>query len=1000
MLVKLRGQGRKKDKSAASEIIGNILILGITVTLFTGVFAFVNDIPAPPEPLQVEFGSELIGDVLYIYHRGGSDLRTEDLHIQISANHKTAAFLVGDGQLASASSQTWRPGDTWSLDLDENAWKFPLDGSPLSITSLSISVSHSTLVQPLWTHVLLSDSNLPVKIRNFKTLDVDGRPKQVDLGNGNVWVIDLRDDGFGLWVEVDEPSGVKVQQVWADLSSIGASNHAALSLTGGEIYVYSSGTAPSSDVGLYEIRIYLQDNLGKIGYETRYVQLWKGSVDPSNPPVTPEEPEEYPLDQGTSNPEMVNDLYFLTPQQWAEFVASGGTVNVHDTFTVSGNSIVMAFKNSAITDMPDDMDWGGDTAGSPHLIVSISSAFYAQRGEPSYNREFNAEVYVEKLEIGEVLWNYYTIILEDSDLAILERGLFIEAKVKFREEGKELKDTVVRATAYGSFHRPENEHVKVQTFHPGGPPKGVLSIGDDVIISITLPFASDDYLSVGDPKFRISSFHTERSQEVITTRIDSVGNVINFHMESFEAVGIYLSNSSFFIRSNPLPFKLGNDNYYARVAAKLYLTEDYVVNPGESIQDVINGANSGDTIRVFSGVFNERLYFEGKSLLIYGNATKGFTSSEIRPPNPTNPDDRYGVKFVDSIGVEFRGFSINALQSEFSVGSFNSRVTIKNVRTSAPSDIDSSTYRFMNSAYSEISNCTLNQDRNVRHQISIQDSEGVVISNNKGIIPSTRADAVTVEIRNSPNSYFVSNSITDKRASNAKHHLSIQESPGAIVEGNDILSTQADSSATVEIRNSPDSQFNNNKINSNLAIVENARHQLSVQNSARGTFNNNEIDSCRLPGSITVEFYESPDAKFHDNKILNRITNDAEGPLHQLRVHGSADSTIIGNDIASATLSGSTAVIITWSEGARFSSNEIDGDPTPSINNQLRVENCYKVTVTDNEFRMKPNGKKQTVHIRDSGDCYVIGNKLFNPNANDDQDEFITFVRSDQRPSL
>ena len=46
------GKNFRKGKSAVSEIIGNLLILAITVTLFSSVLLFVINMPAPQDQLS------------------------------------------------------------------------------------------------------------------------------------------------------------------------------------------------------------------------------------------------------------------------------------------------------------------------------------------------------------------------------------------------------------------------------------------------------------------------------------------------------------------------------------------------------------------------------------------------------------------------------------------------------------------------------------------------------------------------------------------------------------------------------------------------------------------------------------------------------------------------------------------------------------------------------------------------------------------------------------
>ena len=78
-----------KNQSAVSEIIGNLLILVITVTLFSGILYFVSSMPAPTPSTYGDF----VGQVRYsgdsenpycnitIKHLGGQVLEDHNTNI-------------------------------------------------------------------------------------------------------------------------------------------------------------------------------------------------------------------------------------------------------------------------------------------------------------------------------------------------------------------------------------------------------------------------------------------------------------------------------------------------------------------------------------------------------------------------------------------------------------------------------------------------------------------------------------------------------------------------------------------------------------------------------------------------------------------------------------------------------------------------------------------------------------------------------------------------------
>ena len=46
-------------KHGVSEVVGNLLILGITVTLFSSIMIFVSTMPAPSEEVYTDFASSV-----------------------------------------------------------------------------------------------------------------------------------------------------------------------------------------------------------------------------------------------------------------------------------------------------------------------------------------------------------------------------------------------------------------------------------------------------------------------------------------------------------------------------------------------------------------------------------------------------------------------------------------------------------------------------------------------------------------------------------------------------------------------------------------------------------------------------------------------------------------------------------------------------------------------------------------------------------------------------
>lgn len=103
------------SRLGVSEIIGNLLILAITVTLFTGILYFVSSMPGPQEKVYGDFASTAIVDgstgYINITHKGGEVLKDYKTNIYLFKNNVPTTLKLANGGITSGS---WSPGTTWS----------------------------------------------------------------------------------------------------------------------------------------------------------------------------------------------------------------------------------------------------------------------------------------------------------------------------------------------------------------------------------------------------------------------------------------------------------------------------------------------------------------------------------------------------------------------------------------------------------------------------------------------------------------------------------------------------------------------------------------------------------------------------------------------------------------------------------------------------------------------------------------------------------------------
>jgi hypothetical protein len=162
-----------RSRSGISDVIGTILLLGLTVTLFGTVFLFVNTFPRPPPQPTGQFSAYLtytvvggVGQVIAtvnIGHLAGATLYnsiTTNVWIESAAKPGafTGPFTVGNGLGGAA---TWSIGQTWSLNVTSYHLTLP-DNLTISIVQSSQLLFRQTLPG--------SNPSIPPQFTNYGTV--------------------------------------------------------------------------------------------------------------------------------------------------------------------------------------------------------------------------------------------------------------------------------------------------------------------------------------------------------------------------------------------------------------------------------------------------------------------------------------------------------------------------------------------------------------------------------------------------------------------------------------------------------------------------------------------------------------------------------------------------------------------------------------------------------------------------------------------------------------
>jgi hypothetical protein len=109
----------KRKNTAVSEIIGTVLLLGITVSLFTILCAVVLAYPHSTAPPSVNLVGMINNDCLIIEHRGGESLSMDTIII-ISNETSTNRHILKDVNLSDYTNNSqWDVGECITIDISD-----------------------------------------------------------------------------------------------------------------------------------------------------------------------------------------------------------------------------------------------------------------------------------------------------------------------------------------------------------------------------------------------------------------------------------------------------------------------------------------------------------------------------------------------------------------------------------------------------------------------------------------------------------------------------------------------------------------------------------------------------------------------------------------------------------------------------------------------------------------------------------------------------------------
>jgi len=234
-------------REGVSEIIGNLLILGITVTLFSSIMIFVSSMPPPSEEVYSDFGSSVdLGTNcanVTITHEGG----------QVLKDFKTSIYLFTNGTPQTLTFSDMHLGSEWKTG--QTGW--------YNVSGVDSSTSLSLMIVDTEANSIVYDISLRGQITEFGPI-IGSRgttPSPVYAGNSFTFFVNV----------IDPDDDLDTSSVYMNASAIMGSSYNDVTMTDSNddgIFTSQSFTAQQAWSG-GEVTFHASD-LGGLNASSRY----------------------------------------------------------------------------------------------------------------------------------------------------------------------------------------------------------------------------------------------------------------------------------------------------------------------------------------------------------------------------------------------------------------------------------------------------------------------------------------------------------------------------------------------------------------------------------------------------------------------------------------------------------------------------------------------------------------------------------------------------------
>gem|GEM_PF-2703075 len=259
-----------KGRNAVAEIVGNLLILAITVVLFSSILYFVSSMPAPTPAAYGDFVGEVDydPDVPYcnitIIHTGGPVLKNSTTAIYLLTEDSHFVRYITDSDPSIGTE--WNLGATWTYNDTTTPGLCDIDSS----SYLKVMIVDTEKNGIVWEGVLQDNSatsSRPVIADRYLASQV----------SADIWVRDsyfTNSQYVAVFVNVlDAGNDMAGGAVYADVSSMGGPAHLPLADTNHDNWWSGYFRVVDDGIGSRTIYIFAADEGGRTATATLTVSM-------------------------------------------------------------------------------------------------------------------------------------------------------------------------------------------------------------------------------------------------------------------------------------------------------------------------------------------------------------------------------------------------------------------------------------------------------------------------------------------------------------------------------------------------------------------------------------------------------------------------------------------------------------------------------------------------------------------------------------------------------